>query len=182
MPTTRPWPASSREVEDGGLFTKRGITNFLEGDFFRWYLDALSPELCERLRDLARGLAEFEPATPAIAPQAQRDLLKKLYQYLVPQDVRHHLGEYYTPDWLAEMVLDEAGYDGDARKRLLDPACGSGTFLVLAIQRAKRHAAASAASRPRRLPSGFSPTSGGSTLTLWQSSRRGPTTCLPWVI
>ena len=55
--------------------------------------------------------------------------------------MRHHLGEYYTPDWLAEMVLDEAGYDGDPRKRLLDPACGSGTFLVLAIQRARQYAA-----------------------------------------
>jgi hypothetical protein len=130
-----------RGVEDGGLFARRGITNFLEGDFFRWYLDALSPDLRDKLRELARGLAEFEPATTVIAPHAQRDLLKKLYQYLVPHDVRHHLGEYYTPDWLAEMVLDEAGYDGDPRKRLLDPACGSGTFLVLAIQRARQYAA-----------------------------------------
>lgn len=38
---------------------------------------------------------------------------------------------------MAELLLDEVGYDGDVSKRLLDPACGSGTFLVLAIQRAK---------------------------------------------
>ena len=51
--------------------------------------------------------------------------------------MRHDLGEYYTPDWLAELVLDELGYDGNPDKRLLDPACGSGTFLVMALNRVK---------------------------------------------
>ncbi|NIU82084.1 MAG: N-6 DNA methylase, partial [Candidatus Thorarchaeota archaeon] len=125
------------EIEDGGIYHKRGITNFLEGDFFRWYLEAFgSPRLQDAIRSVARTLSEFEPATTAIEPEITRDLLKKLYQYLVPEVVRHHLGEYYTPDWLAEMVLNEVGYKGDTRKRVLDPACGSGTFLVLAIQRA----------------------------------------------
>jgi hypothetical protein len=127
------------EIEDGGIYAKRGITNFLEGDFFRWYLDAMSPRLEEAIREIARELAGFEPATTIIDPESTRDLLKKLYQYLVPQEVRHDLGEYYTPDWLAELVLDEVGYDGNTLKRVLDPACGSGTFLVLAIQRAKQY-------------------------------------------
>jgi hypothetical protein len=63
--------------------------------------------------------------------------LKKLYQQLFPKSVRHDLGEYYTPDWLAEHVLDKLGYAGDPDKRLLDPACGSGTFLVMIINRIK---------------------------------------------
>jgi len=127
------------DIEDGGIYAKQGITNFLEGDFFRWYLDAFSPRLEQAIREIARGLSEFEPGTTTIDPESTRDLLKKLYQYLVPQEVRHKLGEYYTPDWLAELVLNEVGYDGDTSKRLLDPACGSGTFLVLAIQRAKEY-------------------------------------------
>lgn len=131
--------AQLNDIEDGGIYAKRGITNFLEGDFFRWYLDAFSPRLEEAIREVTRGLSEFEPATTTIDPESTRDLLKKLYQYLVPQEVRHKLGEYYTPDWLAELVLNEVGYDGNTRKRLLDPACGSGTFLVLAIQRAKEY-------------------------------------------
>ncbi len=57
----------------------------------------------------------------------------------MPQEVRHKLGEYYTPDWLAELTLNESGYDGNTLDRVLDPACGSGTFLVLAIQRAKEY-------------------------------------------
>ena len=63
--------------------------------------------------------------------------MKDLYHGLIPGSIRHDLGEYYTPDWLAEHTLELAGYDGNPRKRLLDPACGSGTFLVLALKRAK---------------------------------------------
>ncbi len=127
------------DIENGGIYARKGITNFLEGDFFRWYLDAFeSPELKEATREIARGLSEFEPATSTLDPISTRDLLKKLYQYLVPQEVRHRLGEYYTPDWLAELLLNEVGYDGNNFKRFLDPACGSGTFLVLAIQRARK--------------------------------------------
>lgn len=128
------------DIENGGIYTRKGITNFLEGDFFRWYLDAFeSPELKEAVREIARCLSEFEPATSTLDPISTRDLLKKLYQYLVPKEVRHRLGEYYTPDWLAELLLNEVGYNGDTFKRFLDPACGSGTFLVLAIQRMKAH-------------------------------------------
>lgn len=128
------------DIENGGIYARKGITNFLEGDFFRWYLDTFgSPELKDAIREIARALSEFEPATSTLDPISTRDLLKKLYQYLVPQEVRHRLGEYYTPDWLAELLLNEVGYDGDTLKRFLDPACGSGTFLVLAIQRAKEH-------------------------------------------
>jgi hypothetical protein len=128
------------DIENGGIYARKGITNFLEGDFFRWYLDAFdSPELKETIREIARSLSEFEPATSTLDPASTRDLLKKLYQYLVPQEVRHRLGEYYTPDWLAELLLNEVGYDGNTLKRFLDPACGSGTFLVLAIQQAKVH-------------------------------------------
>lgn len=130
------------DIEDGGVYAKRGIRNFLEGDFFRWYLDCFdSPSVQEVLREIARALSDFEPATSAIEPETTRDLLKKLYQYLVPQEVRHKLGEYYTPDWLAELLLDEVAYKGQPQRRVLDPACGSGTFLVLAIQRARQAAA-----------------------------------------
>jgi len=127
-------------IENGGIYVKKGITNFLEGDFFRWYTDALEyPGLKEIIREIGRTLSQFEPATSNLNPFFTRDLLKKLYQYLVPQEVRHRLGEYYTPDWLAELLLNEVGYEGNTLKRFLDPACGSGTFLVLAIQRAIKH-------------------------------------------
>lgn len=133
-------PEMLEGIESGGVYARRKVTNFLEGDFFRWYLDALSPRLQEAIRDVAREFSAFEPATTIIAPEQSTDLLKKLYQYLVPPSVRHNLGEYYTPDWLADMVIRQSGYTGNTRKRFLDPACGSGTFLVLAIRKARENA------------------------------------------
>jgi SAM-dependent methyltransferase len=129
-----------RGLEDGGLFASQGISNFLEGDFFSWYLSLWDKSLADGLRAMLRALARFDPRTPYLAPEQSRDLLKKLYQYLVPKKLRHDLGEFYTPDWLAEHLLNQLEYNGDLERRLLDPACGSGTFLVLAIRRMKEWA------------------------------------------
>lgn len=85
-------------------------------------------------------MSNYSLVTLDVDPDNTRDLLKKLYQQLMPKELRHNLGEYYTPDWLAERVLDLLQYDGDPNKRLLDPACGSGTFLVLAIKRVRQYA------------------------------------------
>ncbi len=123
------------DLEQGGIFRHLNITNFLEGDLFAWYLPAWSEPIDDLVRKLASRLADYNPMTLKEKPAEARDLLKKLYQQLFPKSVRHDLGEYYTPDWLAEHVLNELGYVGDPDKRLLDPACGSGTFLVMAITR-----------------------------------------------
>ncbi len=126
------------ELEAGGIFRHLNITNFLEGDLFAWYT-AVWTEPIERLvRRMVSKLDDYNPGTMSEDPATSRDLLKQLYQQLFPKSVRHDLGEYYTPDWLAEHVLNEVGYTGDPDKRLLDPACGSGTFLVMAINRIKQ--------------------------------------------
>jgi hypothetical protein len=137
------------ELEKGTWFEAQGIRNFLEADFFGWYLSAWNTDIEAAIRSLARALADYEPATATLAPESTRDLLKKLYQYLVPRELRHDLGEYYTPDWLAELVLNEVGYAGNPEERLLDPACGSGTFPVLAIRRVLDYAQDSLAWRAR---------------------------------
>ncbi len=144
--------AELTKLENGGTFALLGINNFLEGDFFSWYLDAwgarpdasakpVGSAVADGIRELARTLADFEPATSTLEPEYTRDLLKKLYQYLVPRSLRHDLGEYYTPDWLAERLLMQVGYDGEPNKRLIDPGCGSGTFLTLALRRMRQYAA-----------------------------------------
>jgi methylase of polypeptide subunit release factors len=126
-----------RDLERGGLFREYGIRNFLEGDFFGWYLAAWNEDIEEAIRPLVGRLAEYDPGTLELAPENARDLLKKLYHYLLPREIRHDLGEYYTPDWLAERLLIQTlgkADLGDATKRVLDPACGSGTFLVILIK------------------------------------------------
>ncbi len=64
--------------------------------------------------------------------QIREDVLKGVYQQLIDPKDRHDLGEYYTPDWLCERIVNEMlpkhGY-----KAVLDPSCGSGSFLRAAI-------------------------------------------------
>ena len=124
-----------QNMERGGLFADLGIKNFLEGDFFGWYLDIWDENLYMAFQRLVGDLANYSLVTLDVDPEETRDLLKQLYQNLVPKELRHALGEYYTPDWLAERLLNQLGYQGDPKIRILDPACGSGTFLVLAIKR-----------------------------------------------
>ena len=81
---------------------------------------------------------------------AGADILKNVYHEFIPRDVRHDFGEYYTPDWLAEAmcerVLDDnwcavavnrALQEGDDLTGIgvLEPSCGSGTFLRAAARR-----------------------------------------------
>jgi len=125
------------DLEKGGPFHAAGIRNFLEGDFFAWYAKFFTPELAGFLRDIVKRLSEYDPATLDLAPAPTQDMLKKLYHRLVSPHIRKALGEYYTPDWLAQRVLNmlEGGqYRGDPETRLLDPTCGSGTFPMLAIK------------------------------------------------
>jgi hypothetical protein len=133
------------ELEEGGIFRSIGIRNFLEGDLFSWYIEAWNESIYRAIQQIIKYLNDYDPETMEIAPDETRDILKKLYQYLVPKQIRHDLGEYYTPDWLAERTLNQVGFgfkDKDLfKKRLLDPGCGSGTFVILAIKRAKEHAA-----------------------------------------
>jgi hypothetical protein len=130
-----------REMEDleaGSIFRHLNITNFLEGDLFAWYTTAWCDSIEQLIRDMGAKLDGYNPGTLSEDPAGSRDLLKKLYQQLFPQTVRHDLGEYYTPDWLTEHVFNKLEYTGDPEKRLLDPACGSGTFLVTAINRIRK--------------------------------------------
>ena len=142
------------KLEQGGVFLSLGIENFLEADYFGWYIDEWDKDIAESVVEVVKKLSEYEAGTAELEPDYIRDLFKKLYQNLVPKKIRHDLGEYYTPDWLAELLLDEIGFTEEnfeslAKKekletpldlRLLDPTCGSGTFVVLAIKRFKEYA------------------------------------------
>jgi hypothetical protein len=69
--------------------------------------------------------------------EISRDLLGTIYQSFRPRVERRRLGEYYTPDEVVDFILAQTGISSDPeimQKRILDPACGSFTFGVRAIQ------------------------------------------------
>lgn len=65
------------------------------------------------------------------------DPLGDLYQRYFDRETRKALGEFYTPQPVVRYILDEIGYEPTGRaihsSKLIDPACGSGTFLVDAL-------------------------------------------------
>ena len=64
------------------------------------------------------------------------EFISSVYEQFVSEDADRHKA-YYTPAHLVDFVLDE-GLPWDDRQwnlKILDPACGSGIFLVKAFQR-----------------------------------------------
>ena len=112
----------------GETFQRKGLENFGQADFFVW-MDPKHPDIQAFIRALALRLRSTYDLS-----RISEDLLKGLYQELVDPETRHDLGEFYTPDWLAELTLREAGFLKAEKPSLLDPACGSGTFLFTAIR------------------------------------------------
>jgi len=128
-----PEEALTQEIIQGTFFEKQQIKNFLEADFFSWV--ARAPVMgCTQ--EIASGLSSL--LFSYRLGELSEDVLKELYHTLVDPKDRHDLGEYYTPDWLAarmcKALLSQSGEDA-----VLDPACGSGTFLYQAIQHKRRH-------------------------------------------
>jgi hypothetical protein len=116
-----------RGLIDGEFFRTHNIQNLAEPDFFSWALGTRAESaFVDFLANVFRRLEEFD------WNRLDEDLLKMLYQELVDPADRSELGEFYTPDWLAELALNEIDYK---KGTLLDPACGSGTFLFCAIRR-----------------------------------------------
>lgn len=101
------------------------------GDFFQQHnlLNVIDPQITLLPLDAAPLL---EVAARLRFDDAPVDALRPLYASLFPPALRHRDGEYYTPDWLIEFVLQRVGYDGS--QSLLDPACGSGAFLCHAVR------------------------------------------------
>lgn len=114
------------DLMSGRPFQEAGIMGAVESDFFDWVLSA--PRGPDLVRRIALQAARFR------LRDVEADVLKGLYESLIDPEQRHDLGEYYTPDWLATKICEEAITDPLAQK-VLDPACGSGTFLFHAVRR-----------------------------------------------
>ncbi|MFO7797601.1 MAG: N-6 DNA methylase [Promethearchaeati archaeon] len=60
------------------------------------------------------------------------DLFHSLYQQIFQSSIRHLAGEFYTPSKLVEKMVSDTYKFG---KKVLDPSCGSGNFLMEIISR-----------------------------------------------
>ncbi|MCX5856168.1 MAG: Eco57I restriction-modification methylase domain-containing protein, partial [Deltaproteobacteria bacterium] len=130
---------------------------YFEKEFEREEPDTITPSLKiddkvlkEIIRDLSEGAYEFSVIPPAILGQVYEQFLGKVIRFTdshqakveYKPEVKKAGGVFYTPVYIVEyivkhtvgeLVKDKTPRDV-AKLRILDPACGSGSFLIGAYQ------------------------------------------------
>ena len=132
------------------VMVARNVTRILDGSpyaepadgFISWISDA--PGGAQWARDLFTLIDRYDWGA------READVLRNVYMAIVPKEDRKLYGEYYTPDWLANLIVEETLDDKWLESAILaarsaaappdkigvlDPACGSGTFLYHAARR-----------------------------------------------
>ncbi len=140
-------PNDNAEYEDlilGSFAKQYGIQNYCYEDFYCWPVFELQHGFDKIIRNMECNIQRYVVSSSVEEFQANHnyDYIKQIYESIIPKELRHALGEYYTPDWLAEMTLKNtvSAHGGELREvSVIDPTCGSGTFLFKAIA-AKRRA------------------------------------------
>jgi hypothetical protein len=140
-------PADIRDFDEMTL----KMRNIFEPNVFEWIFEALDdqslPEdLRGRFMDSINMLLDILYNLDLL--HVTTDMFREVYQDILPPEVRKSLGEFYTNDEIVNRVLDAAGLSSETIKTIydrwkngsvdtiiLDPACGSGSFLVNVVKR-----------------------------------------------
>ena len=112
------------------LAEQSDLHGIIDADLFTWPTEVGESAY---LREIARVIEQFD------WKQNPTEVAPTLYQNVITQEERKKLGEYYTPRWLAREIT-ETVVDNPLEQRVLDPSCGSGTFIETAIERILEHA------------------------------------------
>ncbi len=138
------------------------VESLFEDDIFIWWIDGYGKETASlhknpynRFKDVAKEGSGVDRVSPATRERFSRsiaqvsfavlkfdfsriegDPLGNLYQRYFDPETRQALGEFYTPQPVIDYIMDGVDYNvGVSQERLIDPSCGSGTFLVEALNR-----------------------------------------------
>lgn len=138
------------------------VQSLFEDDIFIWWADGYGEQTASqhknpynRFETVAKEGSEVTRVTPATRERFSRaiaqvsfavlkfdfsrikgDPLGDLYQRYFDPETRKALGEFYTPQPVVNYIMDGVDYDvGISQDRIIDPSCGSGTFLVEAVNR-----------------------------------------------
>jgi len=138
------------------------VQSLFEDDIFIWWTDGYGEQTASqhanpynRFRDVAQEGSEVSRVKPATRERFSRaiahvsfavlkfdfsriegDPLGNLYQQYFDPKTRKALGEFYTPQPVIDYIMDGVDYNmGVSEERIIDPSCGSGTFIVEAVNR-----------------------------------------------
>ena len=116
---------NTENILNGSAFESKGIVNFVEPDnFFDIFIDRNNKFFSYINEEI--DLYDFS--------NIKDDIFRVLYESVISPSERHNLGEFYTPEWLAKILVNDLVTKDNV---ILDPSCGSGTFLKLSIEKKK---------------------------------------------
>jgi hypothetical protein len=126
---------------NGDLFPGKGSTRQERERAWLVEKNHVKPRHLKKLRDFVRGDLEMPTGQLCLWPAYSFDaipleFISSIYEAFVTERARSE-GIYYTPPHLVDFILDRVLPWGDDKwdLKVLDPACGSGIFLVKAFQR-----------------------------------------------
>lgn len=125
------------ELISGALLEEQGISGLRFAFDFEWIVEGCTEDSLLGLRDTLSSLSNVWENNQLLIPGL--DPLQIIHHSLFPKNLLHITGQFYTPEWLAELLLSDINWSPE--QRLIDPFCGSGVFLVRALERARAQGA-----------------------------------------
>jgi len=116
-----------REYFEGAIVVTKDFEPIFKAGF---YDEAPLPDDTDALDEINAFIHDMETYK---LEEIGSDVVGFIYERLIPDEERHQLGQFYTPPQIAEFIARWT--IREPTDRVLDPACGSGTFLVKAYGR-----------------------------------------------
>jgi type I restriction enzyme M protein len=69
--------------------------------------------------------------------KSDADSVGKSFEVFVPEELKGEKGEFFTPRPVVRMAVSMIAPDGIKKDKILDPACGSGGFLTVALEKVR---------------------------------------------
>ena len=121
---------SPDDLLKGHILAKNSnLYGVIDADLFTWPTEVGQNQYLQIIARVVEWFTWEQKATE-VAPT--------IYQNVITQEERKKLGEYYTPRWLAQEIT-ETVVDDPLNQRVLDPSCGSGTFIEAAVEHILAH-------------------------------------------
>lgn len=122
----------STNIFGANIYKENGIKNYTCVDYYDWFLEISEIEPC--LHNLYNEIVPSDI-------ECVGDAISVIFENIFPKEIRHSVGEYYSPYWLANVVIDQVTINdiNACQKTYIDPTCGSGTFIVALINKFKQN-------------------------------------------
>lgn len=119
------------KILNGKYFLQKNIQNLVDYDYFGWlnnepFVNSIV-NCAKRIQELLRSY-DFKYI-------AEEDLFGALFAQLSDSEHRLLLGQDFTPRWVAKNMVEYAIENLDEEPNILDMCCGSGVFLIEAINK-----------------------------------------------